>query len=197
MQPPWRTPPSPLARDVCLFRGGRQRAWKDCFCFLHQQLPGDGQRRLELSSSRTGLSGDPSAARVCPGPLALPSAPFCPPLLCPAQPQTSWKCRLSGQKQPLLVIVPVGTLFKVTEQVRSVLGREASLSLLPAPRQAGAPPRRPRNLPKGQASALLWPLSERCPPGLGACRPLEGLLPRWFRSWLDRVPASPGGPPTV
>lgn len=35
----WWAPPSPLALDGYVFRGGRQRAGEDRFCF--QQLPGD------------------------------------------------------------------------------------------------------------------------------------------------------------
>lgn len=97
-------------------------------------------RRLELASPRTGLGGDPRLPGSALDPWLLLPAPFSPPLLFPSLPQTSWNSGVSGQKRPLPVIVPVGTLLKVTEQVRSALGLEASLSLLPAPRQAGAQP---------------------------------------------------------
>lgn len=79
---------------------------------------------MELASPRTGLGGDPPLPGSALDPCPLPPAPFSPRLLfSPFCPKPLINSGVSGQKGPLPVIVPVGTLLKVTEQVRPVLGR--------------------------------------------------------------------------
>lgn len=78
-----------------------------------------------------------------------------------------------------------------------MLGREASLSLVPAPRQAGVQPAMTAYSAEGEGerpplAALRTPSSRaRSLRTLG--EPLSP-MPRPFRSWLARVPASQGGP---
>lgn len=132
---------------------------------------------LELESPRNGLGGDPRLPGSALDPCPLPPAPFSPPLLVsPFCPKPLENSGVSRPKGPLPVIVRVGTLLKVTEQVRPVLGRQ------PVPPSSSQASRRTARCDSGICGR-----GRRAPSsgrslyavflGLGACGSLESLPP--------------------